>query len=98
MLNVKKIENVRLNEYFKYVKAMSPDLPLPPAETLAAGTRFTIGDFEVSFSFSEKIKIFSYKLMFTFYVIHEFFFLFSENRTFRFVLVFLSFIKMKLVS
>lgn len=67
MLNVKKIENVRLNEYFKYVKAMSPDLPLPPAETLAAGTRFTIGDFEVSFSFSEKIK------MFSFYVIHEFF-------------------------
>jgi hypothetical protein len=26
---------------------MSPDLPLPPAESLAA-TRFTIGDFDVS--------------------------------------------------
>lgn len=28
-------------------QVMSPDMPLPPASTLAA-TRFTIGDFDVS--------------------------------------------------
>lgn len=32
---------------------MSPDLPLPPADSLAA-TRFTIGDFEVSFGQTPK--------------------------------------------
>lgn len=44
-------------------------MPLPPASSLAAATRFTIGDFDVSYIWFRFITPLIYKLMFS-YQIH----------------------------
>lgn len=45
---------------------MSPDMPLPPSNSLAA-TRFTIGDFDVSFV-SSSLRQFYLNLNFSFII------------------------------